>query len=287
EAIAFRLAPRINAAGRLAHARIACQLLLSENPASADRLAKALCRLNNRRQQMENGLLASIQKAFKRYPEWLAKPVLVVNGDHWHEGILGIVASRLARQYHRPAVVISARDGHAKGSARSIEGIDVSASLGQCADLLERYGGHPQAAGLSLQAANIPLFRSRLEAVIAKTPVTPPPLFIDAQLPLSQVTPDLMNHLERLGPFGQGNPHPIFMALGVRVRDCRTVGIRHRQMTLEQADGHGGAIQAIQFNTPAGKGLTHFNRIAYRPQWNHWNGNRTLQLMVEDTDPQR
>ncbi|BBO79570.1 single-stranded-DNA-specific exonuclease RecJ [Desulfosarcina ovata subsp. sediminis] len=289
EAIAFRLAPRINAAGRLAHARIACQLLLAEKRKSADRLARALCRLNSRRQSMENELFESIIESFGHDPKQLTRSVLVVDGPGWHEGILGIVASRLARQFNRPAVVIGTANGTAKGSARSVEGIDVSACLGRCADLLSRFGGHPQAAGLSLEAADIPRLRSRLNAVVETLGIDPglaPPLRIDAELPLHQITPNLMAHLEELGPFGQGNPSPVFMATGIRTQACKTVGHRHRQMTFNHAAGNNGLIPAIQFNAtaPAGR-VPHFEKIAYRPQWNYWNGRKQLQLLIEDTDP--
>lgn len=287
EAIAFRLAPRINAAGRLAHARMACELLLTENPQKADHLARALCRLNSRRQAMENELLQSILDQVAQSPGRQGQAVLVVYGNRWHEGILGIVASRLARQFNRPAVVITTANGRGKGSARSVDGIDLSAALRQCADLLDQFGGHPQAAGLSLQAANIAAFSTRLETVVAQMAVdrpVEPALAIDAHVPLEQITSDLMHALERLGPFGQGNPFPLFMDTQVRVRACKAVGDRHRRMVLESGDG--GKQTAIQFNVTADQPAVHrFDKIAYRPQWNRWNGKKSLQLVVEATDP--
>ena len=289
EAIAFRLAPRLNAAGRLVHARMACELLLTDNIQKANSLAKALCRLNNRRQSMEQGLLETILERLPREPGQMAQPALVMDGNRWHEGILGIVASRLVRRYNRPAVVISTRNGMGKGSARSIDGIDLSAVLEGCANLLDRFGGHPLAAGLSLPTANIPAFRSRLETIVGQMTANlgvEPTLSIDANVPLEMITPELMNSLDRLEPFGQGNPHPLFMATGVRVHASKTVGDRHRQMVLESGSGNGGRHPAIQFNVTDGPlGVDQLNKIAYRPQWNYWNGRKNLQLIVEATDP--
>ncbi|MBC2710660.1 MAG: single-stranded-DNA-specific exonuclease RecJ [Desulfosarcina sp.] len=289
EAIAFRLAPRLNAAGRLVHARMACELLLTDNRQKATRLARALCRLNSRRQSMEHDLLETILDRLARTPGQLDRPVLVMDGNRWHEGILGIVAARLTRQFNRPAVVISTRNGMSKGSGRSIDGIDLSAALKQCENLLDRFGGHPMAAGLSLCSSNITAFRARLETVVGQMAANygvEPTLSIDAHVPLDDITPELMNSLDRLGPFGQSNPYPLFMDTGVRVCSCKTVGDRHRQMVLESGSGDGGKHPAIQFNVTGDPlVMNRFKKIAYRPQWNYWNGRKRLQLMVEDTDP--
>jgi single-stranded-DNA-specific exonuclease len=290
EAIAFKLAPRLNAAGRLVHARMACELLLTGNGQKADHLARALCRLNNRRQSMEQDLLETILDRLSRPPGQLVPPVLVMHGNGWHEGILGIVASRLVREFNRPAIVISTRNGVGKGSARSIDGIDLCTLLERCAGLLDRFGGHPLAAGLSLSTANIAALRSRLETVVGQMtaePGTEPTLSIDAHVPLETVSPELMHTLDRLEPFGQGNPYPLFMDTGVRVHAIKTVGGRHRQMVLESGSGSGRKHPAIQFDVAASSlGADRLNKIAYRPQWNYWNGKKSLQLIVEETDPE-
>ncbi|BBO66579.1 single-stranded-DNA-specific exonuclease RecJ [Desulfosarcina alkanivorans] len=290
ESIAFKLAPRLNAAGRLAHARMACELLLADSRPKAARLARALCRLNSRRQTMENQLLESIMDRLTSFPGRLDRSVLVVDGDRWHEGILGIVAARLVRQFNRPAVVISSRNGTSKGSGRSIDGIDLSAALEQCRDLLDRFGGHPLAAGLSLKSANTKAFKDRLETIVGRMMTdqdVEPKLSIDARVPLGQVTPALMASLERLGPFGQGNPYPLFMDTGVRVHACKPVGDRHRRMVLECGTGTGDTLPAIQFNITGGPMPSNrLEKIAYRPQWNYWKGRKRLQLMVEDLAPE-
>jgi len=286
ETIAFKLAPRLNAAGRMAHARMACELLLTEDRRRANRLAAALGRFNSRRQAMESDLLQSILAGLERRPKLLDRPVLVVHGKGWHEGILGIVASRLTRQFHRPSVVLATDNGTAKGSARSVEGIDISAALNRCKDLLDRFGGHPLAAGLSLDADRLADFTARLETAVEATAdprEAVPTLSIDAHLPIGDVTPGLMEGLEQLGPFGQGNPHPLFVDTAVRVKDCRTVGANHRKMVLQSGSGGNGTRPAIQFNVPGDlPAAGRFKKIAYRPQWNHWNGRKHLQIVIED-----
>lgn len=289
EAIAFRLAPRINAAGRLAHARMACELLLTDDRRRADRLAAALCRLNRRRQSMENELVATILLRLESMPDRLGRPALVVDGNRWHEGILGIVAARLTRRFNRPALVINTHNGMGKGSARSIEGIDLTAALQQCDDLLERFGGHPLAAGFSLPAANIAAFRTRLESVVGRMAAgrdAGPRLCIDARVPLGDITAELMDRLALLGPFGQGNPCPLFMDTDVRVHASKTVADRHRRMILQGRGGTGAKHTGIQFSVAADTPAEgRFEKIAYRPQWNSWNGRKNLQLVIEDTDP--
>lgn len=286
ETIAFRLAPRLNAAGRLVHARMACELLLTRNRDKADHLARTLCRLNTRRQSMEKELLETILSRLPD-PGQLNRPVLVMDGNGWHEGILGIVAARLVRRFNRPAVVISTRNGSGKGSGRSIDGIDLSVALERCRLLLTRFGGHPLAAGLTLRTTDIAAFRDRLETVVGQMmtdQAVEPTLSIDALVPINTVTPELMDSLNRLGPFGQGNPYPLFMDTGVRVHVCKTVGERHRRMVLGSGSGKGGRHPAIQFNVTDGPLQPgRFKKIAYRPQWNYWNGRKRLQLMVEDT----
>jgi single-stranded-DNA-specific exonuclease len=289
QTIAFQLAPRLNAAGRLAHARMACELLLTDHRQRADRLARTLGKLNSRRQSMEKSLFTSITDGMDHPADGDYPPVLVMDGADWHEGILGIVASRLARQYHRPAVVLTRRNGSAKGSARSIEGIDLTVAMARCSDLLDRFGGHPMAAGLSLPTVHLTEFKTRLETVVGQMMDAHPPvetLTIDAHVPLNRVTPALMDELDRLGPFGQGNPYPLFMDTDVHIQSCRIVGDRHRQLVMQTASGGNGRHRGIQFNVDkqleTGQRL---RRIAYRPQWNVWNGKKELQFLIKAVDP--
>jgi single-stranded-DNA-specific exonuclease len=285
ETIAFQLAPRLNAAGRLAHARIASELLLSESKKKANRLAKALCRLNSRRKDLENELLETILVRLESDPKNDVGPVLVVHGEGWHEGLLGIAAARLVRMFDHPAIVISTCNGKGKGSGRSIEGIDLSFALSQCADLLDRYGGHPLAAGLTLPSSKIEAFTDRLTRVVDhlhRSMDSQPTITIDARVPITDVTPALMNELERMEPFGQGNPPPRFFDPHVHVLSSNRIGINHRKFVLANRSGMGDRKEAIQFNvsepSPSNGDLA---SIIYRPQWNYWKGNRRLQLLIE------
>lgn len=287
ETVSFQLAPRLNAAGRMAHARISCELLLAEQKEKANRLAASLCKLNSRRQSLEAELLDAISSQLNRNPQKLEKPVLVAHGPHWHEGILGIVAARLVRKYHRPAIVLSTDNGTGKGSGRSIEGIDLSIALGHCADLLDRYGGHPLAVGLSLPSSRIEAFIVRLAATVDQMThkdgieTTLP---IDARVPISDITPALMNDLERMGPFGQGNPYPRFIDDQVRIHACHRIGTCHRKLVLSSLSDTGGKLDAIHFNVSGDPPLSgQVMAIAYRPQWNYWKGKKKLQLLIEDT----
>ncbi len=287
ESIAFRLAPRINAAGRLVHARMACELLLAGNRKKASRLAAALCRLNSRRQTMEATLSETIIERIEASSEPTRPTVLVVDGEAWHEGILGIVASRLTRRFNCPSVVIGTNNGFGKGSARSVAGVDLTDILNQCKDLLDRFGGHPLAAGLSLPTANIVALRTRMQTIVRQmTGGTPlgPTIKIDAKLALCSIDKPLMDTLDRLAPFGQGNPPPLFMDTGVHVNRCHVVGQSHLKMILKSESGKGGPFPAIWFNAgcPGPPFPNRFEKIAYRPQWNHWNGHRQLQLLIED-----
>lgn len=287
ESIAFRLAPRINAAGRLAHARIACELLLSANRKKATRLAAALCRLNSRRQAMEAALSETILEHLDASSMPASPSVIVVDGDGWHEGILGIVASRLTRRFNCPSVVIGTRNGTGKGSARSVDSIDLTIVLQQCQDLLGRFGGHPLAAGLSLPTTNIDAFKTRMEVIIKKMTgeaITRPVLNIDASLPLSSLDTIFMDDLHQLEPFGQGNPAPVFMATNVRASRLQVVGQKHLKMLLQDKTRKGATFPAIWFNADCELQTRQkrFEKIAYRPQWNYWNGRKSLQLLIED-----
>ena len=291
ESIAFRLAPRINAAGRLAHARLACELLLSGNKKKASRLAAALCRLNNRRQAMEAALSETILDHLGASSTATSPSVIVVSGEGWHEGILGIVASRLTRRFNCPSVVIGTRNGTGKGSARSVDSIDLTLALQQCQDLLDRFGGHPLAAGLSLPTSNIDAFRTRMETIVEKTigkTTARPVLNIDASIPLSSLNTVFMDALQQLEPFGQGNPAPVFMTTEVRASRLQIVGQNHLKMILHDKSSRGGPFPAIWFN--ASRNLQPhpaiLGKIAYRPQWNYWNGRKQLQLLIEDIQPE-
>lgn len=284
--IAFRLAPRINAAGRIAHARTAFDLLAAPTLAAAQPLAQDLDGLNQRRQQMENKILAEIDGRLASRPEWLtARKTLLLAGTQWHEGVLGIVAAKLVNRYHRPVVVLSARDGQAKGSGRSIPQVDLHHALACCDHLLERFGGHRLAAGLTVATEKITLLQAAFEAAVteqlpAHDPL--PELRIDSLITLDQISPQLLDELETLAPFGTDNPSPLFMARDVRVTTAAIVGQRHRRMVLCQPDQCTPPIGAMHFNiTPDTPRAQSFEQLAFRLQWNRFRGAKEIQMIVE------
>lgn len=284
--IAFRLAPRINAAGRIAHAHIAFDLLNATNTDTAQPLARDLDALNQRRQQMENKILEEITGRLESRPATTAdKKTLLVAGNDWHEGVLGIVAAKLVNRYFRPVVVLSARDGLAKGSGRSIPQVDIHSALACCGHLLDRFGGHRLAAGLSVKTENIGALQKAFETAVAEQQPTTlhiPELRIDSLIELDQICPQLLDELENLAPFGTDNPSPLFMARDVRVTTAGIVGQRHRRMVLCQPNQCTPPIGAMHFNiTPDTPRAQSFERLAFRLQWNRYRGNKEIQMIVE------
>ena len=287
EDIAFRLAPRLNAAGRMDHAARAVELLISQNADDAEAAAQTLNLLNQKRQQMEQATLAEIEAYLKINPSLLRRRSLVLSQDGWHAGLLGIVASRMMERYYRPVILIATEDGLGKGSARSIPEINLYKALTSCSEHLESFGGHAMAAGLKIRHENILDFQNDFEKVIANL-IQPEALVqqlsIDAELDFSMISANLIDELETLMPFGSGNPEPLFMSSDIRVVSSRMLGNRHRRMTLRQSSGiNSPALQAIQFNIEEGLAReNNFARLVFRLRWNRWNGKKTAQLVIED-----
>jgi single-stranded-DNA-specific exonuclease len=287
EDIAFRLAPRINAAGRIGHAETALKLLLADSRRAALDGARQLNELNATRQRLEGEVTGDILTRLKADPGLLKQRVLVMANQDWAEGVLGIAASKLVNRLYRPVVLLNLEKGIGKGSARSIPGIDLFERLSACSRYLDRFGGHAQAAGLSLPEENIEPFRNQLDRVIRETaqPNTfIPRLTLDGELNFSEITTHLVDELDTLKPFGASHREPLFMAGNVRVTSSRVVGGHHRRMTLSQPDPEGRhRIAAIHFNPDdRARETDSFDRIAFRVRKNTWNGRTTLQLVVEE-----
>jgi len=285
--IAFKLAPRLNAAGRLDHASRAVDLLTARDVNSAAQAAQALNLLNQKRQELEKKILADVQSYLNINPSLLRGNSLVLSRDGWHAGVLGIVASRMMAEYYRPVVLIAVKDGIGKGSARSVPGIDLYAALAACAPYLETFGGHSTAAGMKIREANIADFQIAFEEAVRER-LHPedliPKLQIDSELDFAAVSDDLINELEALIPFGAGNPEPLFISSNVKVVSSKIVGRNHRRMLLRQsAARHLPPIQAIQFNVDdRTTGQNKFEKIVFRLRWNRWNGKKSAQIIVED-----
>lgn len=289
--VAFRLAPRLNAAGRMAHANLALRLLITRDPGRARRIARTLDRLNTRRQLTENTILDQIRACIADRPQLLERRALVMARSEWHEGVLGIVAARMARAYCRPVVLLCRNGRVARGSARSLPGIDLFRGLTACRDHLTHFGGHAMAAGLTLPVDQLPAFEEHLEAYLTQQTLAEdyrPRLVLDAEIEVNRIRPPLLDQLEALQPFGQALAEPLFLLRKVTVNTHRLVGGHHRQMVLSTA-GPGAVprVQAIQFNIdPEQPPPGSFDRLACHLRWNRWNDSRRPQLVVVATDPE-
>lgn len=288
--IAFMVAPRVNAAGRMASADIATRLLLASDDALAAEavaLAQQLDAENTKRRAEEQEIVAAAKKAVEHDPDVGAHTVLVVAGEGWHRGVIGIVASKLVDAYYRPAIVLSIENGVAHGSCRSIPGFNVLGGLEACAAMLDRFGGHKQAAGLQLDAAKIPAFRRAINDYAADA-LTPddlrPNLSLDGPLDFDALTPRVVNDLMAMAPFGLANPKPVFSASGIDVVDGpRRLKDRHLKMSLRQ---RGRTFRAIAWNAvekepvlASGAGAL---EVAYALEQNEFNGNTYTELRLSD-----
>jgi single-stranded-DNA-specific exonuclease len=285
-AVGFRLAPRINAAGRLGRPEAALELLLTEDADEARRLAATLEELNRDRQIVEDRILREAIAQIEEWPEpRRRRRGYVVAGESWHEGVIGIVASRLVERYSRPVVLIAGTDGDWKGSGRSISSFDLHAGLGACAGHLERFGGHRAAAGLSIRPdaveAFAEAFAQHADAALRDDDLRPE-LFVDALVPGRKLTLDLCAELRRLGPFGLGNPRIMLLLAGCEIADLGAVGAG-KHLRFRVRDGDRDAGSAIAFGL--GAQLDRFRRIgeydvAFRLEENRWNGTVAPQLVV-------
>jgi single-stranded-DNA-specific exonuclease len=287
EDIAFRLAPRLNAAGRMDHAARAVELLATRDAGYAAAAAQTLNQLNQKRQQLEKGTLAEIEDYLAINASLLRRRSLVLSQDGWHAGLLGIVASRMMERYYRPVVLIATEDGIGKGSARSIPGINLYDALAECRQHLDAFGGHSMAAGLKIRQEHIADFQIAFENSI-QSRSEPEDLIqtlnIDGELDFAAISDGLIDELESLMPFGAGNPEPLFVSPNIRVISSRIVGKRHRRMVLRQLSRpNTPSFQAIQFNVDdRSAGEKNFANGVFRLHWNRWNGKKTAQIVVED-----
>src|SRR6185312_13202238 len=283
--VGFRLAPRINAAGRLCHPGEALELLLTTDDARARALATRLEGLNRERQMVEDTMLReAIEQLEARGAEWRARKAYVLSSPDWHEGVVGIVASRLVERYGRPVVLIAERGDEAKGSGRSIPAYDLHAGLTACREHLRRYGGHRVAAGVTLAPADVEAFADALAAHAAAAldeADLQPRQRIDAVLAPADASLELADELARLEPFGLGNPGVTLLAPAASVHGVERMGDgRHLRMAVELG---GFRCRAVWFGQgAAADGLRAGGRhdVAYRLSRNEWNGAASVQMLV-------
>lgn len=292
--IVFKIGPRINAAGRLGNASLAVDLLLADDDAEAARIAGELDAMNTQRRTLDGETLKSaLAQADRHITSGLIHSVVLHDPD-WHLGVIGIVASRIVERYYRPAVLLSTSHGEAKGSARSIAGLNVYSALDACSDLLTQFGGHDFAAGLSLPEENVPAFRRRFDDVVRDL-VDPdnlvPAISVDARLDIDEIDGRFWAVLKQFAPFGPENPQPIFHAERLRVKDRpRAIGSggAHLKFTAYDAGGTtamdviafrmGDRLPMVEKSIRDGVPL----EALFSIEENHWNGRTSLQLRARD-----
>ena len=291
--VAFQLAPRVNAAGRMSSPDLATRLLLAADESMVEEaraLAGQLNEENVRRQQEEAAILAEARKVVQTDPDVGARTVLVVAGEGWHRGVIGIVASKLVDAFYRPAIVLSVEDGVAHGSCRSIPSFDLLAALERCAGLFIRFGGHRQAAGLTMDAARIREFRLAVNEV-ADEQLGPddlrPRLAIDDELEFRGITGDLATGVLALAPFGAGNPRPVFSARRVEIVDGpRRLKERHLKMTLRQDKR---IFRAVAWRAAEREPFLAEHRasldVAFSLEQNRYRGETFVELTLADLRP--
>jgi single-stranded-DNA-specific exonuclease len=292
EDLAFSVGPRLNAAGRLGQAQLAVELLITESADRAQSLAEYLEELNNSRKSLERSIYLAANKQAKERFDPTSDPALILAGDDWHQGVIGIVAGRLAEKYHRPVVLVSLDPTGVKpgtGSARTAAGIDLYAALAACREHLLGFGGHMAAAGLTIDRLQVDAFREALCDYVAGE-LTPEnvvaELHVDAEAPLGQLTLNTVRQMELLAPFGQDNPRPLLCATGVQLAEPpRTMGGGDRHLSLRLRQGN-VALRAVAFgHGDWAEELSRLDQpmdVAYRPVINHFRGRDSVELHLVD-----
>ena len=284
--LAFRLVPRLNAAGRMGSAERALRLLLTDDKAEAERLAAELCDANTERQRIEQEITAEAVAKIEADPALRADRVLIVAGEGWHRGVVGIVAARLAEKYGRPAVVLSLEGDVAKGSGRSIPGFSLYDALAACRDVFTLFGGHSQAAGMTLPVENIPEFRRRINEFARDLGPTEPELTLDCKLKPAALSFETVTVLSILEPYGAENPPPLFGLYGMRLCGLQSVGGgKHLRLSAERDGFTVGmiyfSVSADEFPYREGDMLD----FAVRLYETEFRGEKQVSVQVRDVRP--
>jgi single-stranded-DNA-specific exonuclease len=282
--VSFTLVPRINAVGRLGLSQKSVSLFLTENPDEAQSIASELCADNSDRQQIERQIIDDIDILVRKNPELLLDKILVLDGENWHQGVIGIVASRIKDIYGKPVIIISRNGDKAKASGRSVEGFPLCDALFACADVLTHYGGHPMAVGLSLESKNIELFRKRINEFANSFGQMPfDRQNIDFKLNPASLSVDIVQSLAYLQPFGAGNPTPIFGLYNMTLKSITPLsGNKHLKLYFER---NSVPVTALLYSTsteqfPYEKGDV--LDLAVALSINEYNGNVSLSVVIKN-----
>ncbi|MBX7148902.1 single-stranded-DNA-specific exonuclease RecJ [bacterium] len=288
QALGFYLGPRLNACGRLYEASTGVKMLISRDEAEARRLASELDKANFERREIEKGIVAEAMAMYESDTVYQKRSAVVLFSQNWHPGVVGIVASRLMNKYQKPFIVMApdtVGGDHLKGSARSFGGINITESIRACGDLVLKCGGHMAASGLTITAKNKALFEEKLDQIVFNKNKENPPqvgLALDGELSLSEMTLAFWNELNRLAPFGNGNPEPVFSARGLVPQEARVVGEKHLKLKFKEKDKpffYGaiafGKAEALPLLAP-------FMDVAFHCQKNTFNNRTSIELKVID-----
>ncbi|MFC1864021.1 DHH family phosphoesterase, partial [Thermodesulfobacteriota bacterium] len=283
--LAYRMAPRLNAPGRMGDSQSGLETLTTRSLSKAREMAEHLDSMNRQRQAIEGEIIDQIEESIIPHIELKTRRVLVIHDEGWHKGVLGIVASRLLNKYHRPVVVLTIQDGTATGSGRSIDGFDLYKALRKLEHLLVKYGGHYHAAGLTIKEDNLAAFSEGLEDLAKEELDTGdliPSVEVDAEVSLEEITVDSVQQMGSIAPFGARNPEPVFYARHLEVLSSRIVGERHLKLKVGQGDR---AIEAIGFNLAKRYPLDGETiDLLFTPEIDSWNGHEKLQLRIVDLE---
>lgn len=290
EDIAFRIAPRINAAGRIDNPRLAFDLIMSEDRFEAECLARALEQLNQKRRMLTDRLMRDATIAVTGTPDWKTRSVLALHSPEWQSGLVGAAASRLVEELRRPVFVFREDKGILHGSARSVDGFNLVDALAGASSMLTRYGGHSLAAGVTLPKANLDRLEAHLETAMATSGLripSPRQLAIDADLPRDRLSTQTVHDLEPLAPFGTGNPVPLFRIRDARIQRYTTMGQEKQHLKITVQIGS-RLLEAVCWGAAwRSSELVALRTIDLvgRLDINQWNGQERLQMVVEDFRP--
>lgn len=282
--VAFTIVPRINACGRLGLCENSVSLLLTEDEQYADEIAKKLGEDNAKRQSIEKEIVSAIEKRIADDPRIVRDSIIVIDGENWHQGVIGIVAARVKEAFNKPCIIISKENGEAKASGRSIEGFALCDALFACSDLLEKYGGHPMAVGCSLKSDNIEKFRIKINEYANSQQQMPlPELVTDAKLNPAALDVELAKQLTYMEPFGAGNPTPIFAVCNMQITQIKPLANnKHLRLTLKRDNTQ---ITALRFSVSTQQFPYRVGDVvdlAVTLDQNEYNGNVSLTLIIKD-----
>ncbi|MCF0190657.1 MAG: single-stranded-DNA-specific exonuclease RecJ [Marinilabiliaceae bacterium] len=300
--VVFKIGPRINAAGRMKSGKEAVSLLVGTDQKDVQAISVGIDQANQERMELDRKTTEEAIKMIKNDPDYDKQSTTVLFNKEWMKGIVGIVASRLTEEYYRPTVVLTMSQGLASGSARSVEGYDLYSAIDSCSDLLENFGGHMYAAGLTMKEENVPEFKRRFEEYVART-ITPeqtePQIEIDEELDIQDITPSFWKQLRCFEPFGPGNPMPVFQTQPVydRGNSCKIgknmahlrlelIGNKNSDTIWGVAFGKGSLYDRIRIKEEKQEQRVYAPpfKICYNIDENHFNGRTTLQLMIKEID---